>query len=84
MLTLAFFPNDYSSFFEKIFLSSCWTTDTLNMVDILGFSFLRDLHNDKPLVVNNYTENIKLIWMELDDATWCIFPEIDEKMLTLL
>ena len=84
MLTLAFFPNDYSSFFENFFLSSCWTTDTLNMVHILGFSFLRDLHNDKPLVVNNYTENIKLIWMELNDATWCIFPEIDEKMLTLL
>ena len=34
------------------------------------------------MVANNYTENIKWGWMGLNDATWRIFPEIDEKMLT--
>ena len=51
------------------------------MVDPSFFRFLKDLHTDNPLVASNYTKNIKFGWMGLNDATWRIFTEIDEKLL---
>ena len=66
---------------EKHFSSNFWTADPLNMVDPSFFSFLKYLHTDNTLVASKYTKNIKWGWMWLSDATWRIFPEIDEKLL---
>ena len=69
-------------FTNKHFSSNFWTADLLNMVDPSFFSALRKLHTDNTLVGNEYTKNITWGWMGLNDATWGIFPKIDETILT--
>ena len=69
-------------FTEKHFPSNLWTADILNMIDPSFCSFLRDLHTDNTLVANKYAKNIKWGWMVLNEVTWYIFPEINEKLLT--
>ena len=70
-------------FNETQFSSKFWTTDFLNIVDSSFFSFSRDLYTDNLFMANNYTRNINLDLMGLNNATWHIFLKIDEKLLAL-
>ena len=62
------------TFTEKYFSANLWTADSLNIVDLPFFSFMRYLHTGNPLVANKYNKNIKWGWIRLND-------EVDENLL---
>ena len=68
-------------FTEKHFSTNFWTAVALKMVDPSFFSFWDIYILINILVANKYTKYIKWGWMGLDDATWRVFPEIDETLL---